>query len=92
MKKNNKGIAKLSDIEDVPDSLISRMKKKFPNGRYNIVINLWDDHTYMVSLNHGERPKGGIFILHIWQYRKGKFSYKTEKYQGGLYGRHENIN
>ncbi len=71
-----KGIAKLRDLEDIPESLISRMKKKFPDGNYSIIINLWTNSIYKVECKHAE-PKDNGFIIHIWQYYKGKYSYAT---------------
>ena len=77
MGLNCRGIIKLNNLDFIIKKLVQQMKEKFPNRRFSVIVNLWDDHTYRIQCKHGEPIKDGTAIIHIWQYYKNKYSYET---------------
>ncbi len=67
----------LWELDEVKDELVKRMKEKFPEGHYSVLLSIWDDHTYRIQCRHGESIGNGLIDIHIWQYYKDKYTYKV---------------
>lgn len=64
-----------SEIDKVEKLLISKLHENFGNVGYTIKIIKWNDGTFMVELNHGEKLIGNVGKLNTWRWYDNEITY-----------------
>lgn len=71
-------INKLMTMGRMADTLVGKMRKKFPSCRYTIFVTAWDDGTFKMECRHGRRVDDEHIVLSVYTYYAGEMTYTED--------------